>query len=238
MEILAFATFDACSSWFLYMALEPYVRRRWPQRIISWSRLLAGNLRDPLVGRDLLIGGLFAIGLFWLWTANRRTWTWLGLSDAQPSVMDWVTLYGWRGPLGSFCNLHLANIKIAFVLLFTLVLLSRLLRKEWLAFGVAWLIFTFLIGSLAGSQSLINWVATGLFTACWIIIQARFGLLATVSFMSCVLLLIFYPITSDFSAWYAQGTIFVLVVYLAICGYGFYTSLGGQKVFAGKLLEE
>lgn len=50
-------------------------------------------------------------------------------------------------------------------------------------------------------------------------------------------LLIFFPITSDFSAWYAQGTIFVLVVYLALCGYGFHTSLGGQKVLAGKLLE-
>jgi hypothetical protein len=39
-------------------ALEPYLRRRWPERIISWNRLLAGEFRDPLVGRDILIGSL------------------------------------------------------------------------------------------------------------------------------------------------------------------------------------
>jgi hypothetical protein len=36
------------------------VRRRWPARLISWSRLLAGGFRDPLVGRDVLVGCLLA----------------------------------------------------------------------------------------------------------------------------------------------------------------------------------
>ena len=44
--------------WLIYIALEPFLRRRWPHRIISWNRLLRGNLRDPLVGRDILIGAL------------------------------------------------------------------------------------------------------------------------------------------------------------------------------------
>jgi hypothetical protein len=34
------------------------------------------------------------------------------------------------------------------------------------------------------------------------------------------------------------GTIFALGVVVAICGYGFYTSLGAQKVFGGKLLDD
>jgi len=42
--------------WILYIALEPFVRRRWPQMLVSWTRLLAENLRDPLVARDALIG--------------------------------------------------------------------------------------------------------------------------------------------------------------------------------------
>ena len=50
--------------WAVYLAIEPYIRRHWPQAIISWSRLLAGRLRDPLLGRDLLIGVL--LGLAWL----------------------------------------------------------------------------------------------------------------------------------------------------------------------------
>jgi predicted Ser/Thr protein kinase len=40
----------------MYLALEPYVRRRWPQTIISWTAVLRGRAQDPVVGRDILIG--------------------------------------------------------------------------------------------------------------------------------------------------------------------------------------
>src|SRR5262249_4891211 len=40
----------------LYLGLEPVVRRRWPWRLTGWVRLFNGRLRDPLVGRDVLIG--------------------------------------------------------------------------------------------------------------------------------------------------------------------------------------
>jgi hypothetical protein len=52
----------------LYLALEPYVRRHWPETIISWSRAIAGRLRDPLVGRDVLWGLL--MGLAWTWPTS------------------------------------------------------------------------------------------------------------------------------------------------------------------------
>ena len=42
--------------WILYMALEPFARRRWPEMLISWTRAISGSWRDPLVGRDILIG--------------------------------------------------------------------------------------------------------------------------------------------------------------------------------------
>ena len=48
--------------WLLYIALEPHLRRVWPETMIGWSRLLAGSVRDPLVGRDVLVGVLIAIG--------------------------------------------------------------------------------------------------------------------------------------------------------------------------------
>lgn len=43
-----------------YLAIEPFVRKYWAHLNISWSRLMAGDWRDPLVGRDILIGGLIA----------------------------------------------------------------------------------------------------------------------------------------------------------------------------------
>jgi predicted Ser/Thr protein kinase len=39
-----------------YLALEPYVRRTWPSVLVTWSRAVSGKLRDPFVGRDILIG--------------------------------------------------------------------------------------------------------------------------------------------------------------------------------------
>ncbi len=53
--------FAAAFFWVVYLAIEPFVRRRSPHRIISWSRLLSGDFRDPLVGRDVLIGALFGV---------------------------------------------------------------------------------------------------------------------------------------------------------------------------------
>ena len=47
-----------------------------------------------------------------------------------------------------------------------------------------------------------------------------------------------YPLTTDFSVWYATSTIFALVIALGLAIYGFYISLGGQRVFGGKLLND
>src|SRR5882757_4874472 len=52
------------TTWLFYLALEPWVRRKWPQTIISWSRLLSGQVRDPLVGRDTLFGVI--LGVTWI----------------------------------------------------------------------------------------------------------------------------------------------------------------------------
>src|SRR4030095_5125664 len=69
----------------LYIALEPHMRRIWPGVMIGWSRLLAGQVRDPLVGRDILIGVLVAIGdglVIALHAALRR---WSGQAPSFPT---------------------------------------------------------------------------------------------------------------------------------------------------------
>ncbi len=68
--ILAVSTalFISGVTWMLYMAVEPWVRRHWPKTMISWSRLLSGQARDPLVGRDILFGVI---------------WEWSGFSSSR-----------------------------------------------------------------------------------------------------------------------------------------------------------
>ena len=66
----------------------------------------------------------------------------------------------------------------------------------------------------------------------------RFGLLV----LSASLLFYFWlnslPFTTNLSAWYAGTSLFVVFIVTALASYAFYTSLGGQKVFEGKLLED
>ena len=50
------AVFYGVLIWTLYLALEPLVRRHWPQVLVSWTNVLTGRAADPVVGRDVLIG--------------------------------------------------------------------------------------------------------------------------------------------------------------------------------------
>ena len=81
----------SCLLWVLYIALEPYVRRRWPATLVSWSRLLAGGFRDPLVGRDVLAGCLLAPFTTALQRLAWFVFSWLGYPPPQPdSGPQWV----------------------------------------------------------------------------------------------------------------------------------------------------
>ncbi|HEX4951616.1 MAG TPA: hypothetical protein VFZ34_33470 [Blastocatellia bacterium] len=68
--------------------------------------------------------------------------------------------------------------------------------------------------------------------------MSRFGLLSLVAALWAGSVLRWFPVTTNFSAWYTGTGLFVAGVLLALAGFAFYTSLGGQKVFSGKLLEE
>ena len=54
--------------WVIYIALEPYVRRFWPDGILGWTRLISGYVRDPRVGRDVLTGCVFGVAMGCCWT--------------------------------------------------------------------------------------------------------------------------------------------------------------------------
>jgi serine/threonine-protein kinase len=50
------ALFVGFAMYLIYLGLEPFVRRLWPSMLVTSTRVLGGRLRDPLIGRDALIG--------------------------------------------------------------------------------------------------------------------------------------------------------------------------------------
>jgi serine/threonine-protein kinase len=49
LDFIAATLLNCGVLWVVYVALEPFVRRQWPHMLVSWTRLLAGGWRDPLV---------------------------------------------------------------------------------------------------------------------------------------------------------------------------------------------
>ncbi|MBL8187953.1 MAG: serine/threonine protein kinase [Acidobacteria bacterium] len=237
-EVASQSLFAAALAWLFYLALEPYVRRYWPKLLISWTRLLAGDFRDPMIGRDALLGGLFGlIGHPLVISVGHLLSVRLGIDSAPRHNLGSFTLGGIRHLFSHFLLDLWQAIFIGLAALLLLLLIYIVVRREWLAALVTWLIFYTLLLLFFTS----SWPFALLYTiqaAAVVITASRFGLLATMFYWVFVMLWFEFPLTLDFSRWYAGNGLFAVGVMVALSGYGFYTSLGGQKVFAGKLLDE
>jgi eukaryotic-like serine/threonine-protein kinase len=231
--IVAYSLAPAALIWLLYIALEPHVRRRWPRLIISWSRLMAGNFRDPMVGRDLLIGGLLGLIHGASIPLGLLVTRWFGFEAPPILTINVLTLGSPRHLLAVFLNSQVVvSIFVGFAFLFFLLLLYIVLRKEWLAALALFLIaLTIEVSAFAFGGPRLFWVASILVAAAITIVVARFGLFATMVAQLFFFLSVTYPQTTDLSAWYATSTIFALVIALGLAIYGFYTSLGGRMRF-------
>jgi serine/threonine-protein kinase len=231
------ALFHALFLWLLYIALEPFVRRRWPEIIIGWTRMLAGGFRDPLVGRDILIGSVLGAALILNNYLVDLLPKLVGLAPNRPFI-DAQYMLGMRHFVPEFMGLFMSSFFIAFVLLFLLVLLLILLRRKWLAGVVAWLIFATVLSLAFGDVPMISRAFALIGALILVGGLYRFGLLATIAGEFIFHSWVFFPITTKLSAWWAADFIPVLIIYAALVVYAFYTSLAGQPLIRGKLLED
>ena len=123
--------------------------------------------------------------------------------------------------------------------LFLLLLFYALLRRQWLAALVVWLIQIAVLGfAFASSGSWVLWIGPVMIATLYIIAATRFGLLSVMSLQLFFDLSFHYPITGDFSVWYSGTTIFVLIILIGLAVYSFYTSLAGQPLFRGQILQD
>src|SRR5205823_1725728 len=122
----------------LYIALEPYARRHWPQALISWTDVLTGRYRDPIVGRD----ALFGVTLGMLWTIlDRATDVFAQARGIAPNFGNLSFLTGTRSALGAVAAEGSTAIEAALMFFLILFVLRIVLRNQWvaaLAFTLIW----------------------------------------------------------------------------------------------------
>jgi hypothetical protein len=219
----------------LYLALEPLVRRRAPETLIGWSRLLAGQFRDPLVGRDLLIGAVYGVALALYEISDNFVLPLFGKLPPVPGVVDGESLLGMRLAIGLLLIYILIFVSYSLVIFFLLSLLRLLLRKDAFAF-----IAVVLLGALAnmgGEYKVIDFVATGLIYVSFLFVLKRFGLLVLVVGLVVQNVLLVFPTTTRFSQWYAVPALVGLIAIAALAVYGFRTARAGKPLFGAGLFE-
>jgi hypothetical protein len=219
--------------WVLYLALEPYVRSKWPQTIVSWSRLLTGKLRDPLVGRDILYGTL--LGLAWVLVFHVGYLFDMRAGD-RPQFSQTEILEGARAAFSMWLGNIVGAILGVLSFFFVLVFLRALVRNRWLAAALFVLVFA-LPKILAAQHPLIDspvWITIYLIAA---IAVVRFGLvvLAVAVFTANILLNV--PYTLDFGEWYAPASVSVVLSIIVLALWGFFTALAGQKLFKEEMFD-
>jgi hypothetical protein len=67
---------------------------------------------------------------------------------------------------------------------------------------------------------------------------ARFGLVTHAAGILTANLLLTVPVPVSLTSWYAGAAVFVFATILGLAGWGFYTSLGGQKLWKGDIFDE
>ncbi len=210
-----------------YVSFEPLVRRKWPQTLISWSRLLVGGFRDPLVGRDVLIGTCLGLALALIQGIGTLAHHWMGFPTIRASSP--VALLGGRSMLGEGVFLIDDGLSKALGILFLIFLARTLLRKQWLAAGV---VTVALAGIIAPNEvsALIGWPVNLVFFGVVVLTVMRCGLLSMAMAIFVVGFLALFALGTDLSVWYVSEILFTAAVILVPALFAFRTSLAGRAL--------
>lgn len=215
----------------MYLALEPHVRRRWPQAIISWSAVLTGHWRDPIVGRDVLAGATLAVAVKLL---NQVANLFLAGTD-PPDLGSTDTLLGIRNTLAVFFKAVPHGFRDTLLFFFVIFILRVLLRNQWLATAGFMLIFA-LQASLQSDHPMLDGIATFVVFGLIAGLVLRFGLLALAVFIFLDGITSNIQATANTSAWYFGDNVLLLAAILALAAWGFHTSIAGRRLWKQDLL--
>jgi hypothetical protein len=235
---LAFGAFNGGTVWIYYLAIEPYARRFWPDALLGWTRLLSGHLRDPRVGRDLLIG--LVCGAFGLL---------MDLAKLVPMALGWRIpelplghslpyLDGVPLVLAEWLGIAIGGLMSALAIALIFLVLRLVLKRPRAALVVGFLILLLLLNSASFISG--NWLDRfnnlG-FTVLLTFVLHRFGLLATATTLFVENIMNSVPLTTNLAAWWSGPMIASLIMLIAIGWLAYSAARAGQPLF-GQVLED
>ncbi len=236
---LAHSLLHAVSMWFAYVALEPYLRRLWPRMLVSSARLVSGRVRDPLVGRDLLVGALGGTVLIALETVVQYASLRYGHGRVPTLVGAESLVAATSVSLAAYNMAYSASMGVLLTLraLMLVLVLRLLVGRTWPAVALC----TLLLGANAafGFAQTAGWLVATLAALAYypgvFFVLMRFGLLPGAITVFVEQALNWSVATLDFSSWYADRALVPMALLLALVGYGAWTALGGVPILGDPL---
>ncbi len=217
----------------IYVALEPYIRKRWPHSLISWNVALSGDWHSPLVGRDLLIGCV--TGAVWALLALAEK-TVVQRYGARPQFPILDSVSSWNKAAAQWVGIIDGAIANALVIVLVLFLLRLLLRNNWLT-AIGFLVFYLLLSWFSlykpiAEAPFVLLIAGTIFT-----VLTRAGLLPYVTGIAIFEGLVGFPMTLNLTEWWSIGTWLTLISIIALAGYGLRTALAGRPLLKADFLD-
>jgi hypothetical protein len=212
-----------------YLAFEPFIRRRWPNMLISWTRALSGAWRDPLVGRHLLMGACGAAAMI---TVYKLFDLLVGPSSGGARSPDLYAVANSARTLGQLSKCLGDAVGDSCWAAFLVFVFALVFRKPWAAAAAAALLWG--VVQAAGSP-LPVWVLT-----LWLFVFGvlffllfRYGLLACFAYAFTGEVIMDLPTTLDTNAWYFGASALGMLVVIAATLWAYRTAVGTKRAFSG-----
>ena len=199
--------------------------------------MLGGQLIDPRVGRDVLVGVAVGSMMALPIVSYGLIQPLLGQPPAELRATNLQMLLGAPSALGAVLRMIPNNIQNAMFVAVAFGFGRALTRTLWGGALAAGLLLGILVmGDMSGASFLVSVVFIALFVIPLVGTLVYFGLLAIVVAFLCNQALNNAPLTLDLSMPFAPATLWSLLLVAGLTAFGFYTSRGGQPLF-GRLAE-
>ncbi|MFI5121153.1 MAG: hypothetical protein ACHQM4_12100, partial [Thermoanaerobaculia bacterium] len=221
-------------AWLVSLALVPYFRRRYPDLLVSWSRLIGGRVDDPLVGRDLLGGLLLGCAAVLINLAVSAAPAFVASGGETPMPFAATALAGLMGAVGVAGDTLIDTIMNTVFCVAIVLLGALVLRRKALGIGALWVL---VVAFNAGRENAILEVPAAALTAGLLVVALlRFGVVG-VAASNLANLLLYAPLTLDLSAWYAAYGLFFVLLVAAFAVWGFWAARGGGALISEAALD-
>jgi tRNA A-37 threonylcarbamoyl transferase component Bud32 len=200
ISFIAFAITNVTVTGVFYLALEPFVRRYFPDILISWTRIIAGRFNDPRVARDVLIGIALGIFLSCARMALGLPSLWLDTAPPVPISSSVQFLLGERYALSSLLRSVPNQLQSAMVGTFLFVLLRAAIGRTWIAASLSVALLAAVVLFEGGDSTLLSvTVVLVLFVAPIMAVFLRYGVVAVAAALLVNQWTIMIPLTADLS---------------------------------------